>query len=311
MRHRVYGRHRRRRAAPVNMVSLRLNPTRAERDQFEHRAEGIISIMLKRVAAAVGISLAALMGSPAQAIESLALKVLGFSPDGRYFAFVQYGGYGDHSSYIAETFVIDTQRDRFVEGVPIRVIVDMREENENEAEELQDLLKNAAKRSAVVMSRYNISRPGTRLVKVAEAKSDEVLSGSDRPTAGADAVTAKHQKIGDLRLKLAAKELPWSKASKLGPHKEAGSCAKEVDWANGVGFRLTLEQGGRETVLNDDKTIPASRHCVLGYGIAEVHAFDRPDGKVTLAVLLGMDQRGFEGNDRVFLAVTKVLDAPR
>jgi predicted secreted protein len=288
-----------------------LNPNRAVSDQFEHQARGTISIMLKRVAAAVAISLAALMGSPAQAIESLAVKVLGFSPDGRYFAFVQYGGYGDHSSYIAETFVIDTQRDRFVESVPIRLIVDMREENENEAEELQDLLKNATKRSAALMSRYNISKPGTRLVKVAETKSDEVLSGSDRPTAGSAEVTAKHPKIGDLLLKLAAKELPWSKASKLGPHKEAGSCAKELDWTKGAGFRLTLEQAGRETVLNDDKSIPSSRHCALGYGIAEVHAFDRPDGKVSLAVLLGMDQRGFEGNDRVFLAVTKVLGGGR
>ena len=60
-------------------------------------------------------------------------------------------------------------------------------------------------------------------------------------------------------------------------------------------------------MLNDDKTIPASRHCVTGHGIAEVHAFDRPDGKVTLAVIVGMDVRGFEGNDRLFFAVTRVL----
>jgi hypothetical protein len=39
-----------------------------------------------------------------------------------------------------------------------------------------------------------------------------------------------------------------------------------------------------------------------------IHAYDRPDGKVTLAVVVGMEQRGFEGEDRVFLAVTKVLD---
>ena len=60
-------------------------------------------------------------------------------------------------------------------------------------------------------------------------------------------------------------------------------------------------------MLDDDKTIPTSRDCVTGYGIAEVHAFDRPDGKVTLAVMLGMEIRGFEGEDRLFLAVTRVL----
>ena len=73
-------------------------------------------------------------------------------------------------------------------------------------------------------------------------------------------------------------------------------------------FKLTLEQGGRTIVLNDDKTIPASRLCALGYGIAEVHAFDRPDGKVTLAIMVGIKVRGFEGEDRLFLAVTKVVD---
>ena len=61
-------------------------------------------------------------------------------------------------------------------------------------------------------------------------------------------------------------------------------------------------------MLQDDKTVPASRNGVSGYGIAEVHAFDRPDGKVTLAVILGMKARGFEGEDRLFLAVTRVLD---
>jgi predicted secreted protein len=267
--------------------------------------------MLKRILAALAFGLAVLTCSPALAIESLAVKVLGFSPDGRYFAFVQYGGHGDHSSYIAETFVIDTNRDRFVEGVPMRLIVDMRENNPNEDEELKEILVTAAERAAPLMSRYGITKPGALLVRVEEAKTQEVFSGSDRPVAGTNAVTAKHVLLGDLGLKLDLKKLVWPKTSRLGSHKGAASCAKEVDWQKGAGFRLTLARGGQTTVLNDDKTIPASRDCALDYGIAEVHAFDRPDGKVTLAVLIGMDQRGFEGNDRVFLAVTKVLDRTR
>jgi len=264
--------------------------------------------MLKRILAALAFGLAALTGSPALAIESLAVKVLGFSPDGRYFAFVQYGGYGDHSSYIAETFVIDTSRDRFVEGMPVRVTADMREDNPNEDEELKEILATAAKRAEPLMSRYNIVKPGTLLMRVEEAKTQEVASGSDRPVAGIGAVIAKHAQLGDLGLRLDPKELTWPKTSKLGNHKGAASCAKELDWQKGAGFRLTLAQSGKSSVLNDDRTIPASRNCALGYGIAEVHAFDRPDGKVTLAVLVGMDQRGFEGSDRVFLAVTKVLE---
>jgi predicted secreted protein len=81
-----------------------------------------------------------------------------------------------------------------------------------------------------------------------------------------------------------------------------------MDPAKGVMFKLTLDHGGRNIVLQDDKAIPASRNCVTDYGIVQVQTFDRPDGKVTLAVLLGMKTRGFEGEDRVFLAVTRVLD---
>src|SRR5262245_12566899 len=99
--------------------------------------------MLKRIVAVLELSLTALANSPANAIESLAVNVLGLSPDGRYFAFVQYGGYGDHSAYIAKTFIIDTNRDRFVEGVPVRITADMREDNPNEEEELKEILSKA------------------------------------------------------------------------------------------------------------------------------------------------------------------------
>ncbi len=50
--------------------------------------------MLKRLAVTFTMVLA--MGlAPSQAMEALALKVLGFSPDGRHFGFIQYGGQGD------------------------------------------------------------------------------------------------------------------------------------------------------------------------------------------------------------------------
>ena len=119
---------------------------------------------------------------------------------------------------------------------------------------------------------------------------------------------AKHPQLGELTLTLDVREADWPKTSRLYAGKEAPSCAQEVDYAKGAIFRLTLERNGRSIVLQDDKSIPASRHCVSSYGISEVQAFDRPDGKVTLAVLLGMKRRGHEGEDRVFLAVTRVLE---
>lgn len=257
---------------------------------------------------AAALVVVAAVVSPAQAMEALALKVLGFSPDGRYFGFIQYGGQGDGGEYLAETYVIDTSRDRFAPGVPVRIDTVDEEAIADEAAEPDKLLALAVKRSEGLVRKFDITRPGARLVNVEAARTGEPHSGSGGPTSGETSVTAKHATLGDLKLILDIKAFAWPKTSRHGRHKEAISCAREVDWQKGAGFRLTLERAGRGIVLNDDKSIPASRHCVTGYGIAEVHAFDRPDGKVTLAVMIGMDVRGFEGNDRPFLAVTRVLD---
>ncbi len=271
---------------------------------------GGLNHMLKRMAAVLAVGFATLqMPGPAQAADALALKVLGFSPDGRYFGFVQYGALADAGQYLAETYVIDTSRDRYVSGAPVRTKTEP-EDDKGMDKEVRAVLAKNAKSAAGLIGQYKLSASGKVLAQVKEAHAGQWESGEDlpKPSVGAKNVAAKHAQLGELNLKLEIKELPWPKTSKLGSHKEAGSCADEVDWQKGAGFRLTLERGGRTIVLNDDNTIPASRHCVSGYGIAEVHAFDRPDGKVTLAIILGMNNRGFEGEDRVFLAVTKVLD---
>ena len=264
--------------------------------------------MLRWIAAALVVAAAiALAHDPARSMEALALKVIGFSPDGRYFGFVQYGGQGDGGEYLAETYVIDTGRDRFAPGVPVRINTVDEEAIAEEAEDPAKLLALAMKRSQALIKKFDVTRPGAILTRVEAARTDAPHSGSGGPISGEKTVTAKHPVLGDLKLTLGIKQFAWPKTSRHGTHKGAISCAREVDWQKGAGFRLTLEQAGRTIVLNDDKTIPASRHCVTGYGIAEVHAFDRPDGKVTLAVIVGMDVRGFEGNDRLFFAVTRVL----
>lgn len=255
---------------------------------------------------------AALTLAPAHAFDILALRTLGFSPDGRYFAFMQYGPQWEASKLFAETYVIDAGTDRYVAGVPVRLSSDMKDDadSDNIGPELKAFLARADKRNAPLIGQHRIGRPGAVLARVAEARVADHEHATDKPPppAGAAEVTAKHPQLGELRLKLETRELPWPKTSRLHSGKSAPSCAQEVDWQKGVAFRLTLTQGGRSIVLQDDKTIPASRNCVSGYGIAEVHAFDRPDGKVTLAVILGMKSRGHEGEDRTFLAVTRVLD---
>ena len=263
-----------------------------------------------RIAVALAIALA--FPSGARAADAAALKVLGFSPDGRYFGFMQYGPQWEAERFHAEVFVIDVNRDRFVAGVPLRIIAKMKDDatDDNIAPHLKAFLASVQKRATNQFGQHKISKPGALLARFAEAKADEHSSGSETPAkgAGTDTISAKHPVLGELKLNLETKTIDWPKASRLGAHKEATSCAEEMDPEKGAAFRLTLERAGRSIVLHDDKTIPLSRNCTIGYGIVEVHALDRPDGKVALAVMLGMHSRGFEGSDRLFLAVTHVLD---
>jgi predicted secreted protein len=255
---------------------------------------------------------AALWSASAQAIDIMALKVLGFSPDGRYFGFMHYGPQWDAGKMAAEVFVIDTYTDRYAQGTPIRVSVEMKDDTSSQNFEpvLKAFLDRVAKRVAGVVNQHKVSKPGTVLASVAQARVSDYEHTPEKPPpeAGVPELTAKHAHLGELKFKLDAKDMAWPKTSKLYAGKEAPACATELDSQKGVAFRLTLDRGGRSIILQDDKTIPASRNCVTGYGIAEVHTFDRPDGKVTLAVILGMKARGFEGEDRLFLAVTRVLE---
>ncbi len=246
-----------------------------------------------------------------QAAEAAALKVYGFSPDGRYFAFAQHGGQGDGGHAYAEITVIDAAQDRFAPGFPVRIEPTEFEDQDGAPEEGEQAVTLAEKKAGAKLTRFSATRPGQVLARDGAVRADDTASysaGNDLgPKPGGRNMSFTHPRLGKMELALALKEFDWPATSRHGRHKEAISCKQEVDWQKGVGFRLTLARAQARLVLADDKTIPASRDCVLSYGLAEVHAFDRPDGAVTLAVILDMHVRGWEGEDRRFLVVTKVI----
>jgi predicted secreted protein len=62
------------------------------------------------------------LAAPAWALERPRLDVLGFSPDGRFFAHRQSGRGGRNSgAAFADLFVVDTKDDSWVRGTPVRV----------------------------------------------------------------------------------------------------------------------------------------------------------------------------------------------
>src|SRR5690606_10447936 len=86
---------------------------------------GEVAAMARRAPARTGIALAALaMASVAQAGDRALFDALGYSPDGRYFAFEEYGVQDGSGFPYSNIYVIDLVDDVWVGGSPFRVRID-------------------------------------------------------------------------------------------------------------------------------------------------------------------------------------------
>jgi predicted secreted protein len=218
----------------------------------------------------------------ARAGDAATVEVLGFSQSGDIFAFEEYGIQDGSGFPYANRFYIDTNTDTFLPGTPARVRLD------DENARLDDA---RAKARAI----------GEKIVKDAE------LAEHRGFTAGANAVTelnADPFRIVvnprpvfppiDPPLEFRLEEIPLA-----GP----SMCESQGPVA---GFRLVqinAKGGGVTKVLHEDTDIPAGRRCPKGYRIGSVQTyFD--GGKPAYAVLIAVEQYGFEGPDFRWIAVT-------
>jgi predicted secreted protein len=211
-------------------------------------------------------------------------NIIGFSPDGRYFAFEQYGIQDGSGFPYSEIFVLDTADDRWVEGTPIR------KREDNEAAKLSNVRKKALSAAGPTLAKFGISRPG------------DLLASNPRAELSADphrvVVNAAHQftppKREPIGFRLTEKRI------------DPGECGQYTDRPI-KGFNLTMEPAGGEPItLHDETQVPTSRGCTLGYAIADILSYE-DGGKTTWAVLLHVQTVGFEGPNSRFLAVTRRL----
>jgi predicted secreted protein len=236
-----------------------------------------------RFALIVAFLVAALPATPVRAADAAEDEVIGFA-DG-LFAFEEYGVQDGSGFPYAAIYVIDTTTDAWVEGTPIRVLL------QDERATLADARAEAAGRLE--------ARLGDRFAE-------------------AGAVTLAHSPLGEVEadpVRLAfAPVLP---ALPLGDHEPRYVARLEIyhaetETANCVtyigdrpmGFRLIVErEGGGSAVLSEDNVVPRSRGCPITYRISRIVVpEDWPPRQV--AVLISVFGPGFEGAQRRFIAVT-------
>jgi len=219
--------------------------------------------------------------SPAFAGDTASLDVLGYSPDGKVFAFEEYGVLDGSGAAYSTIYFIDTQEDKFLPGTPIRA-----KEKDEGGDSIAKIRAQTHDKAEALINQYKlVDDPGVMVAynPISEASSDpfkvryyEYISSPPR------------SQTDTLELKL--KEFPPST-----------DCLNMT--GNYTGFTLTLtEYQGASTnvVVHEDKQVPKSRGCPNGYRIGAVITSENRGPQIAMILV---DTFGFEGNDQRWLAV--------
>lgn len=232
------------------------------------------------------VALAALFSGAALAADAPQVSVIGFSPDGRTFAFEQFGVQDGSGFPYAEIFVIDLETDAWVEGSPIRVRID------NETAKLADARNEAKAKATALLDARQVTETGEVL-----ARNPPTEAVPDRRKMAFDLFYRSawpQVEASDQRYELKLEEVPV---------QAPAECTGE-EGTPFVGLKLDILQtlGGATRELHKDETLPASRGCAVAYDIDSVVAGPYSSAQRFVA-LIGVYTRGFEGLDRRVIAI--------
>jgi predicted secreted protein len=249
----------------------------------------------------LAIAVSALSVCLAQAGDAAARRFIGFSPDGRFFAFEQYTTLYEDEAAFSEFVIIDTEKDRFVPGAPVRVLI-RGDDGLDETKARAD----AEKKARPLLEKYKVGEPGTHIAGQPSMDLDDIGVYQMDPKPLSKSLDMALP--GGRRARLALSRLPLGSALCEG-YGGRGTAGR----AKVAGLTLTLSvEGAAPLVLQQDKALPKSRRCAADYGIAEAYLYAAPDGTVTLAALIEYaDNHGYHaGPNRRFMAVTRRLPKP-
>lgn len=274
-----------------------------------------MSIMAKPVFALTVGAVLAISTATALAGDAAARRIIGFSPDGTYFAFEQYGELdaGASASGYSEIDIIDTRTDEFVGGKPI-LIVDQSEESTLTLEQAR---AQAAAKAKPILAKYAIASRGKQTASDKFTFPGEMVAYAD--ISRLEQVSQKwlsplydETEVSTIQLDeiLASSTTDCSASfeeAQQGDQAPQGDKALQGDrTGKALGFRLTLQgQDGKPfKTLHEDKAVPGSRNCPTSYSLSESYEYT-PSGKpAVIVVLVQRFSQGFEGRDRRFIAVT-------
>lgn len=244
------------------------------------RLNEAIRATVRRVAeAALLFGLLAGFSGPSLAGDRALIDYIGYSADGRYFAFEEYGVQDGSGFPYANIYVIDLPADKWVGGSPFRARL------EGDGASVADVRAEARDLARATLAELRIDAGAFPIAINADGEPDAAAYGLrfGTPGYGLDGVQDEHL--------LTLETFP------LQPGMDCAIVDNEV-----LGFALSLDG---EELYRDSGTLPRSRGCALDYRVhAVVQAPDWLFGTPAQRVaIIAVYPYGFEGPDRRFMAV--------
>jgi predicted secreted protein len=229
-------------------------------------------------------SFLALVAAPAFAGDAADFAALGFSADGRYFAYEEFGVQDGSGFPYSNIFILDVAEDKWAGGSPFRVML------EEESPTLAGVRGEAMAKAAPALAKLDITEPAVIAAMHADGQPVEdrktIMFGA--PGFGLDEP--------DDSAKLSLSTFPSTSTVR---------CVEDFGFEPPVGFALVLEPSDRAPVqIYRDESVPASRNCTVDYRLsAVVGPVNWSWNNLTPVAIVSVFSRGFEGPDRRFIAV--------
>ena len=235
--------------------------------------------LVSRLLALGGI--VALLVLPAVAGDRAHLDMIGYSDDGSYFAFEEFGIQDGSGFAYSSIYVIDLIDDSWAVGTPIRVLA------EDEREPLTEIRAAAKDKAANYITTLGIDVPGEFVAMVGDG-----VPGDDGqtltfgvPRVGAGDVDGSHT----------------LKMSRFGT-TSATPC---LEWFGSAprGYQLEVEGETGTRIVHRDDSLPRSRGCPVDYRLYGVVLPISDAPLPHAAAIISVYTFGFEGPDRRFIVV--------
>ncbi len=240
--------------------------------------KSIISSLALLIAGAVAIEAPALAGDASTA------AALGFSKDGKYFSYIEYG-YQDGSGFpYAAVKFLDVAKNSF--AAPTVAVV-----KQNESGTIREV-----RYQALVRARNSFRKLGISQGNIGELLASRKLTDLSNDSA-AKIRFARHPVIRGL----------ISPEFEISLEEKAARSTRCMMGESPVMMKLSIKSvsSGKTVELQNDTALPASRGCVKGYRIQDIIA--REEGDREVVVLLNIFTTGFEGDDSRTIAVSGTL----